>query len=112
MVLRQFRLVRSRFEFVEVDLADAGLADLEDERSPLSETEGVYKALAKTSATPGKTLLINHFLINDEWYIVDLPGYGYAKRSKEARDQLWRMIQGYVLGREQMTNLFVLVVQW
>ena len=67
------------------------------------------KALAKTSATPGKTLLINHFLINGEWYIVDLPGYGYAKRSKEARDQLWRMIQGYVLGREQMNNLFVLV---
>ena len=67
------------------------------------------KALAKTSSTPGKTLLINHFLINDEWYIVDLPGYGFAKRSKEERDKLWRMIQGYVLGREQMTNLFVLV---
>ena len=67
------------------------------------------KALAKTSATPGKTMLINHFLINGEWYIVDLPGYGYAKRSKEDRDKLWNMIQGYVLGREQMTNLFVLV---
>ncbi len=67
------------------------------------------KALAKTSATPGKTLLINHFLINGEWYIVDLPGYGFAKRSKESREQLSRMIQGYVLGREQMTNLFVLV---
>lgn len=67
------------------------------------------KALAKTSSTPGKTLLINHFLINGEWYIVDLPGYGYAKRSKESREQLKRMIEGYVLGREQMTNLFVLV---
>jgi len=67
------------------------------------------KALAKTSATPGKTMLINHFIINGEWYIVDLPGYGFAKRSKESRGQLWRMIQGYVLGREQMTNLFVLV---
>ena len=67
------------------------------------------KALAKTSATPGKTLLINHFLINGEWYIVDLPGYGFAKRSKDSREQLRRMIQGYVLGREQMTNLFVLV---
>ena len=67
------------------------------------------KGLAKTSGRPGKTQLINHFLINNEWYIVDLPGYGYAKRSKDARDQLWRMIQGYVLGREQMTNLFVLV---
>ena len=67
------------------------------------------KALAKTSATPGKTMLINHFLINEQWYIVDLPGYGFAKRSKEERDKLWNMIQGYVLGREQMTNLFVLV---
>ena len=54
-------------------------------------------------------MLINHFIINGNWYIVDLPGYGYAKRSKESREQLWRMIQGYVLGREQMTNLFVLV---
>ena len=67
------------------------------------------KALAKTSSTPGKTLLINHFLINKEWYIVDLPGYGFAKRSKESREQLKRMIEGYILGREQMTNLFVLV---
>lgn len=65
--------------------------------------------LAKTSATPGKTLLINHFLINDEWYIVDLPGYGYAMRGKEQRAQLEKMIQGYILGREQMTNLFVLI---
>lgn len=65
--------------------------------------------LAKTSATPGKTLLINHFLINDEWYIVDLPGYGYAMRGKQQREQLEKMIQGYILGREQMTNLFVLI---
>jgi len=67
------------------------------------------KGLAKTSATPGKTMLINHFLINNEWYIVDLPGYGYARRSKESREQLERMIAGYVLQREQMTNLFVLI---
>jgi len=67
------------------------------------------KDLAKTSATPGKTLLINHFLINDNWYIVDLPGYGYARRSKESRDQLTQIIRSYVLTREQMTNLFVLV---
>lgn len=67
------------------------------------------KALAKTSATPGKTLLINHFLINEEWYIVDLPGYGYAKRSKDSRDKLATIIRGYILGREQMTNLFVLI---
>lgn len=66
-------------------------------------------ALAKTSATPGKTLLINHFLINKEWYIVDLPGYGYAKRSKESREKFQKIITGYILHRMQMTNLFVLV---
>lgn len=65
--------------------------------------------LAKTSATPGKTLLINHFLINDEWYIVDLPGYGYARRGKSQRDDLQTMIEEYILGRPQMTNLFVLI---
>ncbi len=65
--------------------------------------------LAKTSSTPGKTLLINHFLINDSWYIVDLPGYGYAKRGKEEREKLTRIIRSYILGREQMTNLFLLI---
>lgn len=65
--------------------------------------------LAKTSSMPGKTLLINHFLINGSWYIVDLPGYGYAKRGKDMRDKLRRMIEGYVGQREQMTNLFVLI---
>lgn len=66
-------------------------------------------SLAKTSATPGKTMLINHFLINDEWFLVDLPGYGYARRGKESRDELRRMIEGYILGRAQMTNLFLLI---
>lgn len=65
--------------------------------------------LAKTSSTPGKTLLINHFMVNNEWYIVDLPGYGYARRGKEQREQLRHIIQTYILGRQQMTNLFVLV---
>ena len=65
--------------------------------------------LAKTSSTPGKTLLINHFLINDAWYIVDLPGYGDAQRGKESREKLKHIIQSYILGRAQMTNLFVLV---
>lgn len=67
------------------------------------------KGLAKTSSMPGKTLLINHFLINGSWYIVDLPGYGYAKRGKDMRDKLRNMIEGYVGRREQMTNLFVLI---
>ena len=67
------------------------------------------KGLAKTSATPGKTLPINHFLINNKWYIVDLPGYGYASRGKETREQLARMIKNYIMKREQMANLFVLI---
>lgn len=67
------------------------------------------KGLAMTSATPGKTMLINHFLVNDSWYIVDLPGYGYARRSKADRDRLEQIIKSYILGREQMTNLFVLI---
>lgn len=67
------------------------------------------KNLAHTSSTPGKTMLINHFLINNEWYIVDLPGYGFARRGKESRDQLRLMIEEYILYRTQMTNLFVLI---
>ncbi len=54
-------------------------------------------------------MLINHFLINDSWYIVDLPGYGYARRGKDSRDKLKKMIENYILDRVQMTNLFVLV---
>jgi GTP-binding protein len=67
------------------------------------------RKLAKTSSTPGKTLLINHFIINKEWYLVDLPGYGYAKRSKKEVDRLDQMIRGYILQREQLVNVFVLV---
>ena len=67
------------------------------------------KSLAKTSATPGKTLLINHFIINNEWYLVDLPGYGYAKRSKSVQKKLEQMITSYILQREQLVNVFVLI---
>ena len=67
------------------------------------------KKLAKTSATPGKTLLINHFIINNEWYLVDLPGYGYAKRSKKEVGKLEQMVSGYLLQREQLVNVFLLV---
>ena len=67
------------------------------------------KKLAKTSSTPGKTLLINHFIINKEWYLVDLPGYGFAKRSKKEVARLEQMINGYLLQREQLVNVFVLV---
>ena len=65
--------------------------------------------LAMTSSTPGKTMLINHFLINNAWYIVDLPGYGYASRGKKQREQLQHMIERYILERFQMTNLFLLI---
>lgn len=65
--------------------------------------------LAMTSSTPGKTMLINHFLINNEWYLVDLPGYGYAKRDKVSQAKLRRIIEDYVLEREQLTSLFVLI---
>lgn len=76
-----------------------------------------HKDLAKTSATPGKTLLINHFLITTnmeeekakEWYIVDLPGYGFAKRSKKVQDELQEMISSYILHREQLVNVFLLI---
>lgn len=67
------------------------------------------KGLAMTSQTPGKTLLINHFLINNEWYLVDLPGYGFAQRGKEAREQLRQIIESYALNRQQLTCLFVLL---
>lgn len=67
------------------------------------------KGLAMTSATPGKTMLINHFIVNKEWFLVDLPGYGYAKRGQKAMEQLRRMITDYVLRRQQLTCLFVLI---
>lgn len=65
--------------------------------------------LAKTSSKPGKTLLINHFIVNREWYLVDLPGYGYARASKSQRDKLRQIIDSYILMRQQLTNLFVLI---
>ena len=65
--------------------------------------------LAKTSGRPGKTQLINHFRINGEWYLVDLPGYGYARISKSAREKWQRMINGYFANRTQLTNVFVLI---
>ena len=65
--------------------------------------------LAMTSATPGKTRLINHFLINDSWYIVDLPGYGYAKMSQKGRAELQEVIRDFILNSEELVELFVLV---
>lgn len=67
------------------------------------------KGLAKTSGTPGKTQLINHFLINDQWYIVDLPGYGYARASKSMRSKWEKFIADYLTKRETLMNIFVLL---
>lgn len=67
------------------------------------------KGLAKTSAKPGKTLLINHFKVNDEWMLVDLPGYGYARIGKAGLAKLDRLINGYILGREQLTCVMLLI---
>ena len=67
------------------------------------------KGLAMTSSKPGKTLLINHFIINNNWYLVDLPGYGYATAGKKMRDQLKGIIENYILYREQLTAIFLLI---
>ena len=67
------------------------------------------KDLAKTSSQPGKTQLINHFLIDSQWYLVDLPGYGYAKVSKSSREVWGKMIRNYILKRENLLNVYVLV---
>ena len=67
------------------------------------------RKLAMTSATPGKTKVVNHFLINDSWYLVDLPGYGYAKMNQKGRDELAAMIRDYILNSEEMVLLFVLI---
>ena len=67
------------------------------------------EGLAKTSSTPGKTKIINHFLINNAWYIVDLPGYGYAKISQSQRRQWEQMIENYLRKRENLVNVFILI---
>jgi GTP-binding protein len=78
-------------------------------KSSLINMLTAQKGLAMTSATPGKTLLINHFLINNDWHLVDLPGYGYASRGKKQQEELTCIINDYVLEREQLTLLFVLI---
>jgi GTP-binding protein len=67
------------------------------------------KGLAMTSSKPGKTQLINHFIINNEWYLVDLPGYGYAQRGKEGREKIRKIIDSYILNRIELTCLFLLL---
>jgi GTP-binding protein len=78
-------------------------------KSSLINRLTLTKELAKTSSKPGKTLLINHFLINNQWYLVDLPGYGYAQTDQATRRQLKKMITEYILHRRQLANLFLLL---
>ncbi|MDR2499295.1 MAG: ribosome biogenesis GTP-binding protein YihA/YsxC [Tannerellaceae bacterium] len=68
-----------------------------------------HAGLALTSQTPGKTQLINHFIVNGQWYLVDLPGYGYAQKGRAGREKMHNMIEDYVIHREQLINLFVLI---
>ncbi len=67
------------------------------------------KGLAKTSSSPGKTRLINHFIIDEQWFLVDLPGYGYAKLSKTERERLRKMIEGYLMHRRNLVCTFLLI---
>ena len=92
----------SRMEFAFIGRSNVG-------KSSLINMLTNQKGLAKVSATPGKTQLINHFLINDQWYMVDLPGYGYARVSKNKRGEFAKIIMDYVLKCEKMHFLFVLV---
>ncbi len=91
-----------RAEFAFIGRSNVG-------KSSLINSLTFTKGLAKTSQTPGKTQLINHFLINDQWFLVDLPGYGYAKVSKEIRQKFEKMIFDYLLKRENLVCLFILV---
>lgn len=92
----------NRHEFAFIGRSNVG-------KSSLINMLTNHKGLAMTSSMPGKTVLINHFLVNDDWYIVDLPGYGYARAGKENRDRLLQIIESYILNRQQMTNLFLLI---
>ena len=78
-------------------------------KSSLINSLCANKKLAMTSATPGKTKVVNHFLINDSWYLVDLPGYGYAKMPQKGRDELAAVIRDYITGSQEMVLLFVLI---
>ncbi len=92
----------SRPEFAFIGRSNVG-------KSSLINMLANKKGLAKTSSTPGKTLLINHFLVDDLYYIVDLPGYGFAKRSKSVQQDIQRIINTYITQREQLANVFLLI---
>lgn len=92
----------SRLEFAFIGRSNVG-------KSSLINMLCNHRGLAKTSSTPGKTLMINHFIINRDWYLVDLPGYGFAKRSKTMKQKIERMISSYILQRRELASVFVLI---
>ena len=113
MIINQAEFVISASKISQCPLADkaefAFIGRSNVGKSSLINMLTNRKSLAKTSATPGKTQLINHFLINKTWYLVDLPGYGYAKVSKVERKKWQKMINNYLLKRETLLTVFVLV---
>lgn len=113
MIINQAEFVISASKISQCPLADkaefAFIGRSNVGKSSLINMLTNRKSLAKTSATPGKTQLINHFLINKTWYLVDLPGYGYAKVSKVEREKWQKMINNYLLKRETLLTVFVLV---
>ncbi len=113
MVIRSARFVKSSPNFTicpSPDLPEyAFIGRSNVGKSSLINMITGLKTLAKVSGSPGKTQLINHFEINESWYLVDLPGYGYAKVSKEKREVFSEMITKYILNRENLHCLFVLI---
>ena len=91
------------------NVGKSSLINMLTNHSKLAMTSSTPGKTLLIKSTPGKTLLINHFLINNAWYLVDLPGYGYAQRGKKVMEQIKNLIQHYVLERVQMTCLFVLI---
>lgn len=111
-------IVEAKFEKSSANHGQCPLTDLPEyafigrsnvgKSSLINMVTGIRK-LAKTSGTPGKTQLINHFLVNGSWYLVDLPGYGFAKISKTVREKWQRMINDYLLHRKNLVTTFILV---
>ncbi len=113
MIVKSAEFVKSSTNFLDNPKADkpeyAFIGRSNVGKSSLINKICNQAKLAKTSSTPGKTQLINHFLINEEWYLVDLPGYGYAKMPLKLKGKMEKMISSYLLNRKNLLNIFVLV---